>query len=52
VASRKSRVNEEQLLNDMFVTLEYSDSFKEFVESIAEDARLELLNAIKKYYGD
>lgn len=54
MASSKSgnRVNEEKLLNDMFVVLEYSDNFKEFVANISEDARLQLINEIKRYYGD
>lgn len=35
----KNRVNEEKLLNEIFVTLEYSDSFKEFVNNLSEEAR-------------
>jgi hypothetical protein len=52
VARSKSRVNTEKLLNDLFVLLEYSDSFEEFVANMSEDARLELFTQIKKYYGD
>jgi hypothetical protein len=47
-----NRVSEEKLLNDLFVLLEYSDSFKEFVEGMNEDARLLLFTEIKRYYGD
>jgi hypothetical protein len=37
MARRESRVNEEKMLNDMFIALEYSDSFKEFIESVSDD---------------
>lgn len=47
-----NRVNEEKLLNDLFVLLEYSDSFEEFVKNMGEEARLQLFSAIKRYYGD
>jgi hypothetical protein len=50
--SLMKRINEEKLLNDMFVVLEYSDNFKQFIENIPEDARLELFSEIKRYYGD
>ena len=46
-----NRVNEEKLLNEMFVLLEYSDNFKEFVEGMTEDTRLILFDEIKRYYG-
>lgn len=54
MASRKpaNRVSEEKMLNDMFVVLEYSDSFKEFVENISEEMRVQLFDEIKRYYGD
>jgi hypothetical protein len=52
MAQPKSRVNEEKLLNDLFVLLEFTDSFKEFVAGMGEDARLILLTEIKRYYGD
>lgn len=52
MASSKSRVSEEKMLNDMFVMLEYSDSFKEFVEAMTEEMRLEIFSEIKRYYGD
>lgn len=45
------RVSEEKMLNDMFVLLEYSDNFKEFVEGMTEDTRLQLFTEIKRYYG-
>jgi hypothetical protein len=47
-----TRVSEEKMLNEMFVALEYSDNFDEFVKSISEDARLKLFDSIKRYYGD
>lgn len=46
------RISEEKMLNDLFVVLEYSDNFKEFVESMTEETRLELFSEIKRYYGD
>lgn len=55
MASRKprmNRVNEEKLLNELFVLLEYSDSFEELVKNMAEEVRLELFHEIKRYYGD
>lgn len=33
----KNRVNEEKLLNEMFVLLEYSDSFYEFVMGLSPE---------------
>jgi hypothetical protein len=47
MASSKSRVNEEKLLNEMFVLLEYSDNFYEFVSNLSKDAFEELRNALK-----
>lgn len=52
MAGSKSRVNEEKCLNDMFVVLEFSDSFKEFIVNMNEDTRLALFDEIKRYYGD
>lgn len=53
MANRKpERVSEEKMLNDMFVLLEYSDNFKEFVEGMPEETRLQLFTEIKRYYGD
>jgi hypothetical protein len=52
LARSKSRVSEEHMLNEMFVLLEYMDSFEEFVENMDEHTRLTLFNTIKKYYGD
>ena len=51
MARSKSRVSEEQQLNDLFVLLEYSDSFEEFVKNMSEDARLRIFDEIKRYYG-
>jgi hypothetical protein len=52
MAGRKpERVSEEKMLNDMFVLLEYSDNFKEFVDGMTEDTRLQLFTEIKRYYG-
>ena len=52
MAGHKSeRLSEEKMLNDMFVLLEYSDNFKEFVEGMTEDTRLILFDEIKRYYG-
>lgn len=46
MAGNKPRVNEEKLLNEIFVTLEYSDSFKEFCENLSEEAFYTLLAAM------
>jgi hypothetical protein len=35
---RVTRVDEEKLLNEIFVVLEYSDSFKEFCDSLSKEA--------------
>lgn len=45
--TKNNRVNEEYLLNEMFVTLEYSDNFYEFVSSLSKEAFEELRNALK-----
>ncbi len=52
MAGKQPRVNEEKLLNEMFVLLEYSDSFTEFVKNMSEEARLQIFTEIKRYYGD
>ena len=52
MAGNKSRVNEEKMLNDLFVLLEYSDSFPEFIKNMDEQTRLALFTEIKRYYGD
>jgi hypothetical protein len=52
MAGKQSRVTEEQMLNALFVLLEYSNSIKEFVEGMTEQARLEVFSEIKRYYGD
>lgn len=49
---KTTRVSEEKMLNDMFVLLEYSDNFQQFVEGMSEAARLQLFTEIKRYYGD
>jgi hypothetical protein len=46
------RIAVEKMLNDLFVLLEYSDSFEELVKNMDEATRLELFVQIKKYYGD
>lgn len=43
----KNRVNEEKLLNEMFVLLEYSDNFYEFVANLSKEAYEELRHALK-----
>lgn len=43
----KNRVNEEKLLNEMFVLLEYSDNFYEFVMGLSKEAYEELKTTIK-----
>ena len=44
-----TRVNEEKLLNEIFVTLEYSDSFKEFCENLSDEAFYSLLAAMNEH---
>lgn len=48
MARRESAVNDEKLLNEMFVALEYSDTFKEFVETLSEEARSRLQWALEE----
>lgn len=36
------------MLNDLFVLLEYSDSIKEFVDGMSEEAYHELLGAMQQ----
>jgi len=43
-----NRVNEEKLLNEMFILLEYSDSFHEFVGGLSTSAYEQLTKAIKQ----
>lgn len=38
MTKKSSRLNEEKLLDEMFVLLEYSNSFKEFIEGLTDDA--------------
>lgn len=45
----KNRVNEEKLLNDLFVLLEYSSSLKEFVEGLSEEQHVALHTALHQY---
>ncbi|HXP53293.1 MAG TPA: hypothetical protein VN922_25355 [Bacteroidia bacterium] len=47
MAKPKSRVNEEKLLNEMFVLLEYSDTFYEFVQNLSKEAFEEMKLQIK-----
>ena len=47
MAGSKSRLNEEKLLNEMFVLLEYSDTFYEFVMNLSPEAYKELANVMK-----
>ena len=48
MAGRKSSVNSEKLLNEMFVLLEYSDSFEEFIKNMSTDCYDALITAISK----
>ena len=47
MARSKSRVNEEKLLNEMFILLEYSDSFYDFIMGLSPEAYKEVKNQIK-----
>ena len=47
MSTKINRVNEEKLLNEMFVLLEYSDNFYEFVHNLSDDAYNELAKQIK-----
>ena len=47
MATKINRVNEEKLLNEMFVTLEYSDTFYEFISNISKEAFEQLKLSIK-----
>lgn len=42
-----TKVNEEKLLNEMFVLLEYSDTMYDFVESLSAPAYAELAKQIR-----
>jgi hypothetical protein len=44
--AKQSRVNEEKLLNDLFVLLEYSDNIKEFVEGMNQEMFDRLLDVM------
>lgn len=46
MAVAKSRVNEEKMMNDMFVLLEYSDSIKEFVAGLTKECKWALVEAL------
>jgi hypothetical protein len=50
MAGNKSRVNEEKMLNDMFVLLEYSDSFADFIQNLDSATRNQLWDALDYYY--
>jgi len=47
MARSKSRLNEEKMLNDMFVLLEYSDNFYDFVQGLPKETFDELKLQIK-----
>lgn len=47
MTKKSNRVNEEKMLNDMFVLLEYSDSFYDFVMHLPKETFEELKNHIK-----
>lgn len=42
-----TKVNEEKLLNEMFVLLEYSDTFYDFVGGLSDDAYAELTKQMR-----
>ncbi len=50
--TKTTRVSEEKQLNDLFVLLEYSDTYEELIKNMDEDTRLRLFTEIKRYYGD
>ena len=45
--TKKNRVNEEKILNEMFVLLEYSDSFYDFIGNLSKEAFEELKLHVK-----
>jgi hypothetical protein len=47
MSTKINRVNEEKLLNEMFVTLEYADTFYEFVGNLSKEAYEQLKLSIK-----
>lgn len=51
MARSKPRVTEEKLLNDMFVLLEYSDSFKEFVKGMPQEMFDQLMDTMTDRAG-
>ena len=52
MTKKPTRVSEEKQLNDLFVLLEYSDTYEELIKNMDEDTRLRLFTEIKRYYGD
>ena len=54
MATKITRVNEEKLLNEMFVTLEYADTFYEFVSNLSPEAykQLELVMKLRAIKDD
>lgn len=44
--SKPERVSEEKLLNDMWIVLEYSDNFKEFINGLSRITLEKLQDAI------
>lgn len=49
---KMNRVSEEKQLNDLFVLLEYSETFEDFIKGMSEESRLRIFTEIKRYYGD
>jgi hypothetical protein len=49
---KMNRVSEEKQLNDLFVLLEYSETFEDFIKGMPEESRLRIFTEIKRYYGD
>lgn len=50
--TKPTRVSEEKQLNDLFVLLEYSETFGDFIKGMSEESRLRIFTEIKRYYGD
>lgn len=44
--TKTNRVNDEKLLNEMFVTLEYSDGWDDFIQNLSDDCYNRLVRAI------
>lgn len=48
IVGKTNRVNEEKLLNEMFIILEYSDSFEEFIKNLSSECYDRLITTISK----